>query len=69
MTSNNFGNDLSGPLAGLRVLELTGEHAQFCGKLLADLGADEIKIEPRGGQKSSKEGRDLNDEDHHRRSR
>ena len=39
-----------GPLAGLRVLEITNEHAQFCGKLMADLGADVIKIEPPGGQ-------------------
>ena len=68
MTSNNSGNDLSGPLAGLRVLELTGEHAQFCGKLLADLGADVIKIEPPGGQETRKVGPYLNDEDHLERS-
>ena len=42
----------TGPLAGLRVLELTSEHAQFCGKLMADLGADVIKIEPPGGQET-----------------
>jgi crotonobetainyl-CoA:carnitine CoA-transferase CaiB-like acyl-CoA transferase len=40
----------SGPLAGLRVLELAGETGQFCGKLLGDLGADVIKIEPPGGE-------------------
>ena len=68
MTSNNPENDLSGPLAGLRVLELTGEHAQFCGKLLADLGADVIKIEPPGGQETRKVGPYLNDEDHLERS-
>ena len=39
-----------GPLAGLRVLELTDEKGQFCGKLLGDLGADVIKIEPPGGE-------------------
>ena len=44
MTSTNTENNLPGPLAGVRVLELTGEHAQFCGKLMADLGADVIKI-------------------------
>ena len=33
-------------LAGLRVLELADEKGQFCGKLLGDLGADVIKIEP-----------------------
>ena len=48
MTVSGSGSELPGPLAGLRVLELTGEHAQFCGKLMADLGADVIKIEPPG---------------------
>lgn len=42
--------DASGPLAGLRVLELADEKGQFCGKLLADLGADIVKIEPPGGE-------------------
>lgn len=39
-----------GPLTGLRVLELADEKGQFCGKLLGDLGADVIKIEPPGGE-------------------
>jgi hypothetical protein len=43
---------LPGPLAGLRVLELADEKGQFCGKLMADLGADVLKIEPPGGQSS-----------------
>src|SRR5262245_53240173 len=42
-------DNLSGPLAGLRVLELADEKGQFCGKLLADHDADVIKIEPPGG--------------------
>ena len=37
---------LPGPLVGLRVLELADEKGQFCGKLLGDLGADVVKIEP-----------------------
>src|ERR1700732_5244041 len=41
---------LPGPLAGLRILELANETGQFCGKLLGDLGADVVKIEPPGGE-------------------
>jgi hypothetical protein len=41
---------LPGPLTGLRILELADEKRQFCGKLLGDLGADVVKIEPPGGE-------------------
>jgi benzylsuccinate CoA-transferase BbsE subunit len=36
-------------LNGLRVLDLTDYRAQLCGRLLADMGADMIKVEPPGG--------------------
>lgn len=36
-------------LAGRRVLDLADEKGVYCGKLLADMGADVIKIEPPGG--------------------
>ncbi len=41
--------NLPGPLDGVRVLEVADEKGEFCGKLMADLGADVIKIEPPGG--------------------
>ena len=52
---------MAGPLAGLRVLELSDEKAQFCGKLMADLGADVVKIEPPEGQNTRSVGPFLND--------
>ena len=38
-----------GPLTDLKVLDLAGPIGAYCGKLLADLGADVIRIEPPGG--------------------
>jgi crotonobetainyl-CoA:carnitine CoA-transferase CaiB-like acyl-CoA transferase len=38
-----------GALQGVRVLDLSGEPGQFCGKLMGDLGAEVIKIEPPAG--------------------
>ena len=40
-------------LDGVRVLDLTSELGHFAGKLLADLGADVIKVEPVGGCRST----------------
>ena len=40
---------MSSALEGLRVLELPGERTAFAGKLLADMGADVIVVEPPAG--------------------
>ncbi len=37
------------PLRGLRALDLTGALGYLCGRLLADLGVEVIKVEPPGG--------------------
>lgn len=42
-------NNRAGLLEGYRVLDLTGELGWLAGKILGDLGADVIKIEPPGG--------------------
>ena len=42
----------SGPLVGYRVLDLAGPPALHCTKLLADMGADVIKVEPPSGEES-----------------
>ncbi len=51
------GEQADGALAGLRILEV-GSHvsAPFAGKLLADYGADVIKIEPPDGDSSRRHG-------------
>jgi crotonobetainyl-CoA:carnitine CoA-transferase CaiB-like acyl-CoA transferase len=41
--------DRGSALSGRRVLELADEKGVYCGKLLADMGADVIKIERAGG--------------------
>jgi crotonobetainyl-CoA:carnitine CoA-transferase CaiB-like acyl-CoA transferase len=43
-------------LAGVRVLDLTDERGFLAGKILGDLGADVIKIEPPGGDSARRHG-------------
>lgn len=47
MTSTSGTSTL--PLNALRVLDLTEDAAEWCGRILADLGAEVIRIEPPGG--------------------
>src|SRR5439155_13221697 len=49
-------------LAGIRVVELASEQAAWAGKLLADLGADVVVVEPPGGHHSRGYGPFLDDE-------
>ena len=58
----------TGPLADLRVVELAGEQGQWCGRLLADLGADVIKVEPPAGAPERAVGPFYHDEPHPDRS-
>ncbi|MDL5353136.1 CoA transferase [Microbacterium sp. zg-YB36] len=43
-------------LTGIRVLELADEVGEYCGKVLAGLGADVIKVEPPGGERTRNYG-------------
>jgi crotonobetainyl-CoA:carnitine CoA-transferase CaiB-like acyl-CoA transferase len=40
------------PLAGLRVVDMADEKGELCGRLLADLGADVVRVEPPAGASS-----------------
>src|SRR5215468_10260290 len=55
-------NDLA--LTGLRVLDLTDETGHLAGRILADLGAEVLKIEPPGGDPSRQRGPFVGGEPH-----
>ncbi|UCC60626.1 MAG: CoA transferase, partial [Dehalococcoidia bacterium] len=53
-----MGDDKEKPpmLDSYRVLDLTDDRGALCGKVLAELGADVVKVEPPGGDPSRKVG-------------
>ncbi|MQF69724.1 CoA transferase [SAR202 cluster bacterium AD-804-J14_MRT_500m] len=66
ISSNN--SQIAQPLSGYQVLDLSGPIGVYCGKLMADMGARVIKIEPPGGDPMRKIGPFINDEAHPERS-
>ncbi|MCX6005961.1 MAG: CoA transferase [Chloroflexi bacterium] len=44
------------PLQGVRIIDLADEKAEYCSKVLADLGADVVKVERPGGDPSRSHG-------------
>ncbi|MFH1070522.1 MAG: CoA transferase [Candidatus Glassbacteria bacterium] len=60
--SDRMGNSSPGMLAGLRVIEIADERAEYTGLLLAGLGAEVVKIEPPGGNATRRIGPFLDDE-------
>ena len=55
-------------LSPYRILDLTDRKGQLCGKLLGDMGADVIKIEPPQGDAARNEGPFYHDDPHLERS-
>ena len=55
-------------LGGLRVIEIGGELGEYCGRVLAGLGADVVRVEPPGGEITRSYGPFYHDEPHPDRS-
>ncbi|MGD9995682.1 MAG: CaiB/BaiF CoA transferase family protein [Ilumatobacteraceae bacterium] len=55
-------------LGGIRVLEIGNELGEYCGKVLAGLGADVVRVEPPGGEVTRTYGPFHHDEPHPDRS-
>ena len=60
--------DEAGALTGLRILDLSNHRGQLCGRLLADMGADVLKVEPPGGDAARTIGPFVDDLAHRDRS-
>ena len=68
MSAADMPDALAGALDGLKVVELASEHAALAGKMLGDLGADVIVVEPPGGHASRRYGPFADDVDDPERS-
>jgi benzylsuccinate CoA-transferase BbsE subunit len=55
-------------LSGLKILDLSNYRGQLCGRLLADMGADVIKVEPPAGDEARRIGPFVDDRPHRDRS-
>ncbi len=55
-------DDFTGFLDGIRVLEIGDELGEYCGKVLAGLGADVVRVEPPGGEATRRYGPFYHDE-------
>ncbi len=64
----NSALDGDSALQGLRVLDLADCRGQLCGRLLADLGAEVVKVEPRDGAEERRWGPFKDDVPHPERS-
>ena len=60
--------ETEGLLPAYRILDLADEKGVFCTKLLADYGADVVKVEPPTGDSGRSRGPFPGDEPHHERS-
>lgn len=54
----------TGALSGYRVLDLCDERGLFCGRILADLGADVVQVETPGGSPARRQGPFYHDKPH-----
>ena len=59
---------VKGSLFPYRVLDLTDEKGWMCGKVLSDLGADVVKVEPPGGDPGRNKGPFFHDSPHPEKS-
>jgi crotonobetainyl-CoA:carnitine CoA-transferase CaiB-like acyl-CoA transferase len=57
-----FPQDPWSPLRGLRVVDMADEKSELCGRILADLGAGVVRVEPPGGAPSRRLGPFYGDE-------